>query len=1178
MPSDSSFVHLHVHTEYSMLDGAARLDDLFARTAELEMPAIAMTDHGYVFGAYDFYQRARAAGVKPIIGMEAYLTPNTSRYERKRVRWNKGGGDDVSGGGAYTHMTLLARNTAGMHNLFRLASRSSIEGFFYKPRADRELLTEYADGLIGTTGCPSGEIQTWLRIGDYDKARESAAEFRDIFGPENFYLELMDHGLSIETRVRDGLLRLGKDLQLPMIATNDSHYTNPDDAKAHEALLCVQSGSTMADPNRFKLDGGGYYIKSAQEMRELWAGHGLEEACDNTLLVAERCEIEFTEGEGRFMPRFPCPEGEDESSWFIKEVDRGLKARFPDGVPQYAIDQVKLEEKVIIGKGYPGYFLVVADFINWAKERGIRVGPGRGSGAGSMCAYAMRITDLDPVPHGLIFERFLNPERDSMPDFDIDFDERRRGEVIKYVTEKYGDDRVSYIVTYGTIKAKQALKDSSRVLGYPFSMGEKLTKAMPPAVMGKDIPLAGMFDAEHKRYAEAGEFRALIDSDPDSAKVFQTARGLEGLKRQWGVHAAGIIMSSEPLAGIVPLMKREQDGAIITQFDYPASESLGLVKMDFLGLRNLTVLDDAVHNVKANRGIDVDLDALAKDPTDLETYALLSRGDTLGVFQFDGNGYRQLCRLMQPDSFGDITALGALYRPGPMGTNTHINYALRKNGKQDVSHIHRDLAGALDSLLGETYGLLVYQEQVMEIAQKLAGYSLGRADLLRRAMGKKKKEVLDAEYETFSSGMAANGYGEAAIAALWETLVPFSDYAFNKSHAAAYGLVSYWTAYLKAHYPAEYMAALLTSVKGDKDRSAIYLNECRRMGIKVLPPDVNDSDSNFTAVDADIRFGLSAVRNVGHNVVSGIVAARTEEGRYTDFADFMDKVPTIVCNKRVIESLIKAGAFDSMKHPRRALVTIHEEAVDQYVDVKRNEAIGQDSLFGGLSDEDAFGGMAVTVPDIEEWEKQALLGYEREMLGLYVSDHPLFGLEHLLRASGDCSIGDLLTDEERTEGSSVTVAGLITNVTRKLTRKGDTWALVTLEDLEGAINVMMFPSSYQLAAPMLVEDAIVTIKGRLKRSDDVPELIGSEVHAPDLSTEVSGPVVVSIPTARCTSHTVEQLKEVLSAHPGVTDVHLRLVGRDGSKLMRLDDRLRVTPGPALTADLKALLGPNCLAQ
>ncbi|KHL19146.1 DNA polymerase-3 subunit alpha [Mumia flava] len=1178
MSSRDSFVHLHVHTEYSMLDGAARLSDMFARTADLGMDAIAMTDHGNVFGAYDFYSKARAAGVKPIIGMEAYLTPDTHRGERKRVQWNKGGDDDVSGGGAFTHMTLLAESTTGMHNLFRLSSRSSLEGFFYKPRADRELLAEYAEGLIATTGCPSGEVQTWLRIGDYDKARASAAEFRDIFGKDNFFVELMDHGLSIENRVRDGLLRLAKDLDLRLVATNDSHYTHPEDATAHGALLCVQSGKTLQDPTRFKFDGDGYYIKSPQEMRAIWEDQaGLREACDSTLLIAERCNVEFTEGEGRFMPRYPVPEGESETSWFIKEVERGLQARYPEGVPDYARKQAEYETEVIIGKGYPGYFLVVADFINWAKEQGIRVGPGRGSGAGSMCAYAMRITDLDPIPHGLIFERFLNPERKSMPDFDVDFDERRRGEVIRYVTEKYGDDRVAMIVTYGTIKAKQAVKDASRVLGYPFSMGERITKAMPPAVMGKDVPLKQIFDETHNRYSEGGEFRALYDSDPDAKKVVDTAEGLEGLKRQWGVHAAGIIMSSEPLLDIVPVMKREQDGAIITQFDYPTCETLGLVKMDFLGLRNLTVLDDALENIANNRGEQVVLEDLGLD--DPDAYALLSRGDSLGVFQLDGGPMRALLRLMKPDNFEDISALIALYRPGPMGADSHTNYALRKIGRQEITPIHPELAEPLEEILSTSYGLIIYQEQVMAIAQKLAGYSLGQADLLRRAMGKKKKEVLDAEYENFEAGMKANGYSPAAVKTLWDILLPFSDYAFNKAHSAAYGVVSYWTAYLKAHYPAEYMAALLTSVRGDKDKSAIYLNECRRMGIKVLPPDVNDSEANFTAVDNDIRFGLSAIRNVGHNVVDAITAAREAEGAYADFSDFMEKVPPVVCNKRVIESLIKAGAFDSLKHFRRALVTVHEDAVDQYVDIKRNAAIGQDSLFAGLDDQAAgFAGASVAVPDVEEWDKTTLLAHEREMLGLYVSDHPLFGLEHVLRAVSDCTIGEVIADEERPDNSNVTVAGLVTGIQRKLTKKGDPWAIVTVEDLEGAINVMLFPSVYTLSGHLLVEDAVVVVKGRLRRKEDTPEISATEVSAADLSVGTEGPVVISVPTSRCTAGVVEQLRDVLASHPGATEVHLRLVGNRSTKVMRLDARLRVSPSSSLIADLKALLGPGCLAS
>ena len=1115
--------------------------------------------------------------MKPIIGMEAYLTPNTSRFERKRVRWNNGGDDDVSGSGAYTHMTLLAEDTRGMHNLFKLSSRSFIEGFFYKPRADRELLAEHAAGLIGTTGCPSGEIQTWLRIGDYEKAKAAAGEFQDIFGRDNFFLELMDHGLDIETRVRDGLLKLSKDLGIPPIATNDSHYTNPSDATAHEHLLCVSSGSTMADPKRFKFNGDSYYIKSPAEMRELWADrNGLPEACDNTLLIAERCNVEFDE-RANYMPRFPVPEGETEDSWFIKEVEKGLRYRYPDGISDAVRKQADFEIGVITQMGFPGYFLVVADFINWAKDNGIRVGPGRGSGAGSMAAYAMRITDLDPLQHGLIFERFLNPDRVSMPDFDIDFDERRRGEVIRYVTEKYGDDRVSMIVTYGTIKAKQAVKDSSRILGYPFAMGDRITKAMPAAVMGKDVPLKEIFDPQHKRYGEGGEFRSLYDADADVKKVVDTAIGIEGLKRQWGVHAAGVIMSSEPLQEVIPVLRRELDGAIITQFDYPTCERLGLIKMDFLGLRNLTILDDALVNIQINRQKKVVIEELTLD--DPATYRLLSKGDTLGVFQLDGGPMRALLRSMRPDTFEDISAVGALYRPGPMGADSHNKYARRKNGREEVTPIHPELAEALEEILGETYGLIVYQEQVMAIAQKLAGYTLGQADLLRRAMGKKKKEELDKQFEAFSAGMAERGYSMAAVKTLWDILLPFSDYAFNKAHSAAYGMVSYWTAYLKANYPAEYMAAVLTSVKDDKDKMAIYLNECRRMKIQVLPPDVNESESNFTPVGKDIRFGLSAIRNVGVNVVDAIVSARREKGRYTDFADFMDKVPPLVCNKRVVESLVKAGAFDSLGHKRRALVAIHESAVDQYVDIKKNEAIGQDSLFAGLDDDSGSGagfGVTIAVPDIDDWDKQTLLGHERDMLGLYVSDHPLLGLEHILANGTDCTIGQLLLDEERPDGSTVTISGLVTSVQRKITKRGDAWAMVTVEDLEGALDVLLFPSAYQLASTLLNEDAIITVKGRLSRSKDQPELHGQEVSLPDLSDGPSGPVVISMPSTRCTPPVVEQLKDVLGSHPGVTEVRLRLMTKTATTVMKLDDRLRVAPSPSLYADLKALLGPNCL--
>ena len=1169
-----SFVHLHVHTEYSMLDGAARLDELFAETARMGMPALAMTDHGNVFGAYDFYKKAKLHGVKPIVGMEAYLTPNTHRGERTRVRWSSGGDDDVSGSGAFTHMTLLAESTAGMHNLFRLASRSSTEGFFYKPRADRELLNDYAQGLIATTGCPSGEIQTWLRIGDYDSARASAAEFQDIFGKGNFYLELMDHGLNIETRVRDGLLKLGKDLGLPMVATNDLHYTRAEDADAHEVLLCVQSGKTMQDQNRFKFDAKDFYLKSPAEMRSLWADkYELREACDNTLLIAERCEISFDESKS-YMPRFPVPEGEDETSWFVKETERGLRGRYPDGIPAEVRQRADFEVSVITQMGFAGYFLVVADFINWAKENGIRVGPGRGSGAGSMVAYAMRITDLDPLRHGLIFERFLNPDRVSMPDFDVDFDERRRGEVIRYVTDKYGDERVAQIVTYGTIKAKQAVKDAARVLGYPFAMGDRITKVMPPPVMGKDVPLSKIFDPSHNRYGEGGEFRSLYEADPEVRRVVDTAKGLEGLKRQWGVHAAGVIMSSDPLIDLIPIMRREADGAIITQFDYPSCESLGLIKMDFLGLRNLTVLDDALRNVTANRGITVVLEELTLD--DPKTFELLSRGDTLGVFQLDGGPMRALLRSMRPDNFEDISAVGALYRPGPMGANSHNEYADRKNDRKPVVPIHPELAEPLAEILGDTYGLIVYQEQVMAIAQKVAGFSLGAADLLRRAMGKKKKAELDAQYEKFSAGMQANGYSDAAIKTLWDILVPFSDYAFNKAHSAAYGLVSYWTAYLKANYPAEYMAALLTSVKDDKDKMAVYLAECRRMGIKVLPPCVNSSDADFTPVGNDIRFGLSAVRNVGGNVVASITACRKANTAFADFADYLRKVDALACNKRTVEALIKAGAFDSLGHHRKGLSLVYEAAIDAVLSTKRAEAIGQFDLFG--FDDDTGAGLgdmfAVRVPE-GEWDKSVLLNFEREMLGLYVSDHPLLGVEHILRTAAELSIAELQTEAVK-DGQMVTVAGILSGVTRRVTKDGKAWAQVILEDLEGSIEVLFFPASYAQVGLQIAEDAIVVVKGRVDSREDTIRLIGSDLTLPNLSEGPRGPVRVTVDQARATPPVIERLREILASHPGTTEVHLEL-GFGHRHVMRLPDQLRVHASQALMGDLKALLGPNAVS-
>ena len=1148
-----------------MLDGAARVADLVAEVARQEMPAIAMTDHGNVFGAFDFYKQAKKVGVKPIIGIEAYVAPE-SRFEKKRVKWAEGGEDDVSGGGAYTHMTILAENNEGLSNLFKLSSLASLEGYYYKPRMDRELLTRYSKGLIATTGCPGGEIQTRLRMGAFKEAMKAASDYRDIFGAENFYLEIMDHGIDIESRVKADLLKLGKELGLPLLATNDLHYTFNEDARSHEALLCVQSGSTLADPKRFKFDNDEFYLKTPAQMRELFKE--IPESCDNTLLIAERCNVTLREGEN-LLPRFEVPAGETEDSWLIKESERGLLERMGARATDEHRARLKYELDVMIKMGFPGYFLVVADLVTHAKKVGIRVGPGRGSAAGSLVAYALGITGLDPLEHGLLFERFLNPERISMPDIDLDFDERRRSEMIRYATTKYGEDRVAQIITYGTIKSKQAIKDSTRVLGYPYAIGEKLTKALPPSVMGKDISLAGVFDSSNDRYSEAGEFRTLYESDPDSKIVVDTAMGLEGLKRQWGVHAAGVILSREPLLDVIPIHRREADGSIITQFDMGACEATGLLKMDFLGLRNLSVLDDALLNIKANKGVDVVLEDLTLD--DKKTFELLSRGDTLGVFQLDGGPMRALLRSMSPDSFQDISAVIALYRPGPMGENAHNNYADRKNKRKPVEPIHAELSDSLNEILGDTYGLIVYQEQVMAIAQKVAGFSLGRADLLRKAMGKKNKEILDKEYVPFEAGMKTNGFGNAAIKRLWDVLIPFSDYAFNRAHSAGYGVVSYWTAYLKANYPTEYMAALLTSVRDDKDKSALYLSECRRMGIQVLPPDVNESDAEYTPRGTDIRFGLAAIRNVGEGVVASIKSGRDSKGRYQSFGDFLAKVDAQVCNKKTIESLIKAGAFDSLGHTRKGLMAVYLEAIDSVIETKRAEAIGQFDLFGQES-ATSVSNVALDIPT-GEWEKAMLLSYEREMLGLYVSDHPLLGVEHVLRSGTDLSISELLDDGGHHE-QIVTIGGLITSVTRKVTRQGASWAVVTIEDLEGSIEALFFSNTYNQYALTLTEDRIVLIRGRVDKREDQVRFTALEMKSADVSAAPTGPLVITLPINQCTPPVVDRMKEILRSHPGKREVHLHLDENGMRTVMKLDTL--ITSSPSLSADLKSILGPNCL--
>lgn len=1172
-----------------MLDGMAKVDMLAAEVKRQGMPAVGITDHGNMFGSDAFYQKMVAEGIKPIIGIEAYLAPE-SRFNKNRIRWGEPHqkSDDVSASGAYLHQTMIAETATGLQNLFYLSSMASYEGQLGKwPRMDADLIAENATGIIATTGCPSGDVQTRLRLGQFDEALEAAAMWQDIYGKENYFLELMDHGLDIENRVRSELLEIGRKLDLPPLVTNDCHYVLQDQAHAHEVMLCVQTGKTMQDPDRFKFDGDGYFIKSAAEMRATW-DNLVPGACDNTLLIAERVQDYSKLWEAHPHDRMPIasvPDGHTPTSWLTHEVMEGLKERFDGGiVPQVYIDRANYEIEVIDMKGYPSYFLIVADLIKHARSIGIRVGPGRGSAAGALVAYALTITNIDPIKHGLLFERFLNPERPSAPDIDIDFDDRRRGEMIRYAADNWGEDKVAQVITFGTVKTKQALKDSARALfGQPgYQIADRITKALPPAIMAKDIPLSGIMDPEHERYGEAGEVRGLIENDPDVRNIYETARGLEGVVRQAGVHACAVIMASVPLLDCIPMWKRPADGALITGWPYPSCEAIGLLKMDFLGLRNLTVIGDCIENIKTNRGIDLDLEALETE--DVPTYELLSRGDTLGVFQLDSGGMRELLKRMEPTCFDDIVAALALYRPGPMGVGAHWAYADRKNGREEITPIHPELEEPLREILDETYGLIVYQEQIMRISQKVANYTAGQADGFRKAMGKKKPEVLAKEFVTFEAGMKENGFSSEAIKALWDTIEPFAAYAFNKSHAAGYGLVSFWTGYLKANYTSEYMAALLTSVADRKDKSAIYLADCRHLGIRVLSPDVNESAYTYQSVGEDIRFGLGAVRNVGEDVVASIVNSRRKIGKFKDFSHYLESIDTVACSKRVTESLIKAGAFDSLGHPRKGLALIHEDAVDAVISTKKAADKGQFDLFAGFGGDSGgdSGGVdnffAVQVPD-EEWERKHELALEREMLGLYVSGHPLDGYEEAIAAQTDTELTTILGGELK-HGAEVVIGGIISSVDRRFSKKdGSPWAIVTVEDHNGAsVELLVFNKLYALVSPQIVEDNIILAKAHISIRDDRMSLFCDDLKTPDLGPGNGAglPLRLTMRTDQCTMPTIAKLKQVLVANSGDSDVYLKLVDGDESTLMILGDHLRVTRSASLMGDLKAAMGPGIL--
>ncbi|HLI73153.1 MAG TPA: DNA polymerase III subunit alpha [Acidimicrobiales bacterium] len=1199
MAAEGSFAHLHTHTEYSMLDGASRVEELVAAAVADGQRALGITDHGNMYGVLDFYAACRTAGVNPIIGTEAYMAAE-SRHERpvRRGKVDDTGGDVEGGEKLYYHLTLLAENTVGYRNLLKLSSAAFLEGYYYKPRVDWELLERHHEGIIATTGCLGGVVLQALMADDEERALKLASRLQDVFGRGNLFVEVQDHGLAQQKRTNPALVRIARQIGAPLLATNDSHYTGRQDAVAHDALLCVQTGALIDDPKRFKFEGEEHYLKSASEMRALFAE--IPEACDNTLLVAERADVQIAFGVNA-LPEFPVP-AEFAGSTYEQRADAYLRhltlanalQLYGDPLPRAVVDRLDYELGVIANMGFSAYFLVVWDLIRHARESGIRVGPGRGSAAGCCVAYCLRIVDLDPIRYDLLFERFLNPGRKQMPDIDMDFDERYRGEMIRYATERYGSDRVAQIVTFSTIKARAAVRDAARVLGYPYLVGDKIAKAMPPLIMGRDTPLKACLErieGYEDGYTPAQGLRDLYDTDVEARRVIDVAKGLEGLRRQDGIHAAAVVITRDPLTEYLPVQRKPDSGQdpaqapIVTQYEMHGVEELGLLKMDFLGLRNLSVIERALDLVADTTGDRPDIDAIALD--DAETFRMLQGGDSIGVFQLEGGPMRSLMRALAPTSFDDVAALVALYRPGPMAANMHRDYADRKNNRQAVTYLHPDL----EPILADTYGLMIYQESVMRVAQKFAGYTLEEADNLRKACGKKIRSLIQAERKKFVAGCVAKGYEEKLGTKLFDIIEPFADYAFNKSHSYGYGLVAYQTAWLKAHHPVEYFAALLTSVKDDKDKTAVYLGECRSMGIEVLVPDVNTSAGEFTPlVGTDgsrrIVFGLAAVRNVGEGLVERIVTERDANGPFADFYDFCQRVDPVVLNKRTVESLIKAGAFDSLSHPRQGLCLVFEDIVERTLERRREEAAGISTLFSSLEDFGAaaggddgagYGDPHITVPDTD-FAKTQRLAFEKEMLGLYVSDHPLRGFEAALARLTDCSIADVKEADEPgpdgmgRDGLIRNVGGVITSLTRRYTKRGELMATFVLEDLRASIEVFVFPKTMHEVGPLLVDDAVVVVRGRIDTRDDQVKLVCMEAKRPELCLDGPGELRVHLPLGTLTDSLVERLKELFSDHPGQEPVFLHV----GQTVLRLPPQFNVDSRRGLVGELRVLLGPRAI--
>lgn len=1144
--SQQGFVHLHLHTEFSLLDGANRIDELLDRAQQLQMPAVAMTDHGNLFGAMKFYKAAKESGIKPILGCEAYISP-TTRFDRTMQGQHN----------AAHHITLLATNYQGYQNLSRLISKAYLEGFYYRPRIDKELLATHAEGLIGLSGCLKGEINGHIQQGNLRQATEAVDSYRQIFGRDNFYLELMSHGVPGQMEVNKQLVAFSHDLGLPLVATNDCHYLRREDAPPHDILLCIGTGKSVHDPHRMRYSQEEFYFKTAEEMYEVFAE--VPEACRNTLAIAERCDLHLP-FDKPLMPRYQTPDGVSLEAYLDQVTRQGLEVRLQTirqrrgaaFASQEALYWQRLDKEleIIRTTGYAGYFLIVWDFIRYAREHDIPVGPGRGSAAGSLVAYALRITDIDPLEYNLLFERFLNPERVTLPDIDIDFCMERRDEVIQYVTEKYGKDNVSQIITFGTMLAKGVLRDVGRALDMPYNDVDRIAKLVPNRL---NITLDDAIQEEPR-------LRELQGSDPQVSRLIDTARRLEGLTRHASVHAAGVVISPEPLINFVPLYKGVK-GEAVTQYAMDDVEGMGLLKMDFLGLRTLTVLHYTVKMIRENHGRDIDVAELPLD--DAETYRLLSEARTVGVFQLESRGLRELLRKLQPQVFEDLVALVALYRPGPLGSGMVDDFIERRHGRREITYELPEL----EPILRSTYGVIVFQEQVMQIATTLAGFTPGGADLLRRAMGKKKAEVMAEQRESFVRGAIQNGYPEEKAAHIFDLMAYFAGYGFNRSHSVAYALIAYQTAYLKAHFPREFMAALITSDMDNTDKVMRFIGDCRDMGIPVLPPDINDGFHGFTVSGDSIRFGLGAIKGVGQNAIAALLREREDNGPFRSFVDLCERLDFRQVNRKVVESLIKGGALDSLGMGRAQMFGNMGRVLDWAHRQQEDRQQGQFSLFGNTASAPTMGGL--TLEAVSEWPESERLAYEKEALGFYISSHPLMAVHQQLRRLTTATSQSLGED---TGEQTVTVGGMITQQRTQLTKNGERMAFLTLEDLYGSLEVIVFPETYRRSVAWCESEMPVLIWGKAEAGEG--RIIAQRIlplHEAEAWREFRRLTLTVSP--ELDQAVLVQIRDLLAASPGECQVVLGLRFADGEHVvLRAADRLNVAPSMALLDSLENLLG------